>query len=167
MGKIRNVLFLCSGNTSRSPAAEYLAKWLKETKFKEELNDVNFDSAGLYSYYKNPQKGTTNYLESKGIDYSDFEGKQITEELLKKQDLILGFEKKWHIEKLKRRFKDLDELDKKLFLLLDFAGEKAELEIPDPIQFEQEEYKKIVEKIEKAVLKTLQKIIHINQSDSK
>ena len=167
MSKIRNVLFLCSGNTSRSPAAEYLAKWLKETKFKEELKDVNFDSAGLYTYFKTPQEGTASYLESKHIDYSDFEGKQITEELLKKQDLILGFEKKWHIGKLKRRFKDLEDLDKKIFLLLDFAEERGDLEIPDPINFEPEVYKQIVEKIEKALIKVLQKIININKADFK
>jgi len=167
MRKIRNVLFLCSGNTSRSPAAEFLAKWLKETKFKEELRDVNFDSAGLYSYYKTPQEGTASYLKSKQIDYSDFEGKKITEDLLKKQDLILGFEKKWHIGKLKRRFKNLEDLDKKIFLLLDFAEEEGDLEIPDPINFEPEVYKKIIEKIEKALIKVLQKIIKINGSDSK
>jgi protein-tyrosine phosphatase len=167
MRKIRKVLFLCSGNTSRSPVAEYLSKWLKNTKFKDELKDVYFDSAGLYSYYKTPQEGTARYLESKGIDYSDFEGKQITEELLKKQDLVLGFQEKWHIRKLKRRFKNLNDLDNKLFLLLDFAGEKGDLEIPDPINFEPEKYQKIVEKIEKGVIKSLKKIIEINKTDSR
>ncbi|MFX0057495.1 MAG: hypothetical protein ACFE85_08205 [Candidatus Hodarchaeota archaeon] len=167
MGKIQNVLFLCSGNTSRSPAAEYIAKWLKNTRFKDELKDVNFDSAGLYSYYKTPQEGTVEYLESKGINFSDFEGKQINEDLIKKQDLILGFEKKWHIRKLKRKFKELKDLDNKIFLLLDFAGEMGDLEIPDPINFEPEEYKKIVEKIERGVLKSLHQIIEINKSESK
>ena len=106
MGKIKQVLFLCSGNTSRSPAAEYLAKWLKQTKYKNDLIDVSFDSAGLYSYYKTPREGTTNYLKSKGIEFNDFRGKQIDENLVKLQDLILGFEYKWHIKKLARRFKN-------------------------------------------------------------
>jgi len=97
MGKVRNVLFLCSGNTSRSPGAEYIAKWLKETKFSDDLKNINFDSAGLYSYFKTPREGTAIYLKSKGIDFSDFEGKQIDEDLLLKQDIILGFEEKWHI----------------------------------------------------------------------
>ncbi|MFW9771495.1 MAG: hypothetical protein ACFFFB_06290 [Candidatus Heimdallarchaeota archaeon] len=154
-------------NTARSPAAEYLSKWLKETKFKEDLKDVHFNSAGLYSYYKTPQEGTSHYLESKGIDFSDFRGKVITEELIKKQDLILGFEEKWHIRKLKRRFKNLKELDKRIFLLLDFAGEKGDLEIPDPINFEPEEYRTTIKRIEKALPKVLQKIIDINKTDLK
>ena len=167
MVKIKNVLFLCSGNTARSPAAEYLSKWLKATKYKEELKDVNFDSAGLYSYFKLPQEGTAAYLKSKGIDFSGFKGKKITKKLLEKQDLILGFEKKWHVKKLKRRFKDLKGLEDKLYLLLDFAGESEELEIPDPINFEPEEYQKVVERIEKGVRKALEKIIELNRNHEK
>lgn len=163
MGKVRNVLFLCSGNTSRSPGAEYIAKWLKETKFRDGLKDINFDSAGLYSYFKTPREGTANYLNDKGIDFSDFEGKQIDEELLKRQNLILGFEYKWHIRKFKRKFKNIKNLDDKVFLLFDFIGEKDDIEIPDPIDFEPEEYQKVMEKIEYGVEKALKKIIEINK----
>jgi protein-tyrosine-phosphatase len=163
MGKVRNVLFLCSGNTSRSPGAEYIAKWLKETKYKEELRNVNFDSAGLYSYFKTPREGTANYLQSKGIDFSDFEGKQIDEDLLTKQDLILGFEQKWHIKKFKRKFKNFNNLDDKVFLLFDYIGEKDDIEIPDPIDFEPEEYQRVMEKIEYGVERALKKIIEINK----
>ena len=164
MRKIKNVLFLCSGNTSRSPAAEYIAKWLKETKHKAELKDVIFDSAGLYSYYKTPREGTANYLKSKNIDFGDFEGKQITADLIKKQDLILGFEEKWHVRKLKRRFKNLKELENKTFLLLDFAEiSKDNIEIPDPINFEPDEYKRTLERVEEGVTKAVLKIIEINK----
>jgi protein-tyrosine-phosphatase len=166
MVRIRNVLFLCSGNTSRSPAAEYLAKWLKKTKFQDELKDVFFDSAGLYSYFKVPREGTAKYLQSKGIDFNDFRGKQIDEKLLKNQNLILGFEHKWHIKKLKRRFKKFKDLDEKVFLLFDLIGEKNNNEIPDPINFEPEEYREIMEKIEYGVEKALQKIIEINTQEA-
>ncbi|MFX1453714.1 MAG: hypothetical protein ACFFCM_22985 [Promethearchaeota archaeon] len=163
MGKVRNVLFLCSGNTSRSPGAEYIAKWLKQTKYRDELKDVYFDSAGLYSYFKIPREGTANYLHSKGIEYSDFEGKQIDEDLVLKQDLILGFEQKWHIKKFKRKFKNIKDLDEKVFLLFDFIGEEVDIEIPDPIDFETEEYHKVMKKIEFGVEKALKKIIEINK----
>jgi protein-tyrosine-phosphatase len=167
MGKVRNVLFLCSGNTSRSPGAEYIAKWLKETKFRDDLKNINFDSAGLYSYFKTPREGTANYLKSKGIDFSDFEGKQIDEDLLLKQDIILGFEEKWHIRKFKRKFKNTKNLDDKVFLLFDFIGEKDDIEIPDPIDFEPEEYQKVMEKIEFGVERALKKIIEINKEVEK
>lgn len=163
MGKVRNVLFLCSGNTSRSPGAEYIAKWLKETKYRDDLKNINFDSAGLYSYFKTPREGTANYLKSKGIDFSDFEGKQIDEDLLLKQDIILGFEEKWHIRKFKRKFKNTKNLDDKVFLLFDFIGEKDDIEIPDPIDFESGEYQKVMEKIEFGVERALKKIIEINK----
>ena len=165
MGKIKNVLFLCSGNTSRSPAAEYLAKWLKATKYREQLKGVSFDSAGLYSYYKTPREGTAKFLNSKGIDFNDFTGKQIDEDLVKSQDLILGFENKWHVKKLKRRFKNLTELDKKAQMLLEFAEMGDNTEIPDPINFEPDEYWEVMERIEEGVDKSLKKIIIINNTE--
>ncbi|MFX1409613.1 MAG: hypothetical protein ACFFA6_04625 [Promethearchaeota archaeon] len=163
MKKIKQVLFLCSGNTCRSVAAEYLAKWYKRNRFKEELKDVYFDSAGLYHYYETPQEGTLKYLKSKGIEVIDFIAKRIDEELIRKQDLILGFEEKWHIKKLKRRFKNLKDLDNKLFLLLDYAGEKEDLEIRDPFYYKEAEYNKTLKRIENGVVTVLKKIIEINK----
>ena len=164
MTKIKHVLFYCAGNTCRSPFAEAYANWLKNTKYEEELKDVEFDSAGIYHYYKTAQPGTVNYLKSKGIDINDFTTKRINSQLLEKQDLILGFEQKHHINKLKRKFKNLKGIDKKVFLLLEYAGEKENLEIKDPFYLPQEEYNIILERIEKGVIKILKKIIEINKS---
>ncbi|MFX0071572.1 MAG: hypothetical protein ACFFAO_10825 [Candidatus Hermodarchaeota archaeon] len=166
MSKIEKVLFYCAGNTCRSPFAEAYANWLKKTKYKEELKSVEFDSAGIYHYYETAQPGTINYLNSKGIEMSNFQTKRIDEMLLNKQDLILGFEQKHHIDKIKRKFKNLKDLDKKVFLLLDYAGEKENLEIKDPFDLPQEDYNKILERIERGVLKIIQKIIEHNKLDA-
>jgi len=166
MPKINRVLYFCAGNTCRSPFAEYISKWLKNTKFNEKLRNVHFDSAGIYHYYEYPQEGTVKYLESKGIDISDFKAKKIDAELLEKQDIILGFEYKHHIKKLKRKFKYVKDLDKKVYLLLEFAGNQDELDIIDPFYLEEEEYNKILKTIEEGVIKTIDKIIKINQSNS-
>lgn len=163
--KIHDVLFYCAGNTCRSPCAEYLAKELKNKKFKEELKEINFDSAGLFHYYETPRPGTIKFLESKGIDISDFRAKKIDAELLEKQDLILGFEQKRHVDKIKRKFKSIKNLDKKVFLFLEFAGETEKLDIEDPFDLEQEEYKKTLEIIEDGVKKIIEKIIKINKSE--
>lgn len=166
MGKIKNVLYLCSGNTCRSPFAEYFSKWLQNTKYKEELKHVKFDSAGLYHYYEEPQEGTKKYLNAKGIDINDFEAKEIDEKLIYNQDLILGFQKRWHIDKLKRKFKNVKDLDKKLFLLLEFAGFKSNVDILDPFDLEEEEYNKVLQRIEQGVIKTIEKIIELNRSEN-
>ncbi|UCD02056.1 MAG: hypothetical protein JSV23_03275 [Promethearchaeota archaeon] len=166
MYKIKKVLFYCAGNTCRSPFAEAFANWLKMTKYKEALKDVEFDSAGIYHYYETAQPGTINYLKSKGIDISNFKTKRIDLQLLEKQDLILGFEQKHHINKLKRKFKNLKDLNEKVFLLLDFAGEKKKLEIKDPFYLPEEEYNKILRRIEKGILKVVEKIIDINRSEN-
>ena len=165
MSKINSVLFFCTANICRSVAAEYIAKWLKETKFKEELKDVTFDSAGLYRYNEYSYEETGNYLKRKGIDLTDFKTKKITSELVEKHDLILGFEKNRHIRKLLRRFKTVKDLDKKTFLLLDFAGDSYNnREIEDPLNYPPEKYKETMEKIENGVVKTIENIIKINQT---
>ncbi|MFX0029879.1 MAG: hypothetical protein ACFE8B_11755 [Candidatus Hermodarchaeota archaeon] len=164
MTKIRKVLYICAGNTCRSPFAEYFSKLLKSTKFKEELKNVEFDSAGIYHYYKTAQPETVNYLKSKGVDISNFKTKRIDEGLLKQQDLILGFEQKHHINKLKRKFKTIKDLDEKLFLLLEYAGETENLEIFDPFRLEQAEYNKVLKRIEDGLIKVIEKIIEKNKS---
>ena len=59
----------------------------------------------------------------------------------------------------------LKDLDKKLFLLLEFAGKKENLEIEDPFYLDQDEYNKILARIEKGVLRTIEKIIEINKAE--
>ncbi len=163
MPKIKNILFLCSGNTCRSPFAEYFAKRLQQTIYKDELKDIAFDSAGLYHYYEQPQEGTLKYLKSKGVEMDDFQAKDADEELIIKQDLILCFEEKYHVRKLKRRFKQLKDLDEKTFLLLEFAGETYNLEIKDPFYLEENEYNKVLKRIEDGIIKSIDKIIELNK----
>ena len=163
MSKMKNILYLCSGNVCRSAFAEYYAKWLKNTSYKDKLRDVNFDSAGIRHYFESPHKSTVRYLNSKGISIDGFFPKDITEELIDKQDLILAFEEKYHIRKLKRKFKNIENLDKKVFLLLEYAGETENLEIKDPFYLEENEYNQILKRIEDGIIKSIERIIKINK----
>ena len=164
MSKIKNVLYICSGNTCRSPFAEAFSKWLQKTIYTNEIQEVNFDSAGIYHYYEQPQEGTLKYLKAKGIEMDDFVAKEVDEELLNNQDLILAFEEKYHIHKLKRKYRNLKNLNEKLFLLLDFAGETEDLEIKDPFYLDENEYNETLKRIELGIVKSIEKIIEINKS---
>ncbi|MHA1460675.1 MAG: arsenate reductase/protein-tyrosine-phosphatase family protein [Promethearchaeota archaeon] len=165
MTKIKNVLFICSGNTCRSPFAEYFSKWLQKTKYANEIKELNFDSAGIYHYYEQPQEGTLKYLEAKGVRMDDFQAKNADEELLNKQDLILAFEEKYHVRKLKRKFKNVKDLEGKVFLLLKYATETKNLEIEDPFYLEETAYNEILKRIESGIIKSIEKIIEINKSE--
>ena len=162
--EITNVLFICYANTCRSPAAEYIAKGLKKTKYKNELKNLSFDSAGWHDAFDHAQPETINYIQAKGLDISDFQPKIITRELLKKQNLIIGMER-YHIVKLKKRFKDLkEELDGKLFTLKQFNGEE-DINIPDPYKTGIENYNRILRIVEENIEKLIQKIIESNKSN--
>ena len=166
MGKIKNVLFLCSGNSCRSVFAEYYSKWLKETQYKSELKDVSFDSAGIRHYYEKPRDATIKYLDAKGVKLDDFIAKDITEKLINNNDLILGFEARYHTHKIKRRFKHIIGLDNKVYLLKEYAGEVNDLDIIDPIDLPLEQYNNVLRSIEENVDKVIEKIIRINEQEN-
>jgi protein-tyrosine phosphatase len=161
--KISNVLFICYANTCRSPAAEYIAKGLKQDIYKNQLKNVKFDSAGWHKAFDHAQPETINYIKQKGIDISDFHPKTITKELFIKQDLIIGMEK-YHLIKLKRKFKDSRKFfDGKLYTLKEFNGVNEDnLNIPDPYKTGLDNYNRILRIVEENVEKLVKKIIDIN-----
>lgn len=165
MNKIINILFICYGNTCRSPAAEYFAKGLKKKKYNKELKDVNFDSAGWYTF-EDAQPETKNYIQAKGINMSDFRPKIITKELIEKQDLIIGMER-YHLIKIRNKFKDLidNNIKDKLYTLKQFNGaEKNDLNIPDPYKTGLKNYNRILKIVEENVEKMVKKLVKINSN---
>ena len=133
-----------------------------ETLYKSELKEVKFDSAGFVNVFKTAQPETIEYLKTKNIDFSDFRGKLLTDELLKNQDLILVMEA-YHLKRLRRKFKHIPNIINKSFILLDFAGYKDNIDITDPVNFSSEVYENTIQLVEKGVIKSIEKIIQINQ----
>ncbi|MBE7044289.1 MAG: low molecular weight protein arginine phosphatase [Ruminococcaceae bacterium] len=81
-----NILFVCTGNTCRSPMAAVLMNQLA----MEKNLDVRIESAGIYAQEGAPAtEGAILAMQAYGIDLSGHRAKQITSELLTQCDLIL------------------------------------------------------------------------------
>ena len=148
------------GNTARSPTAEYLAKDLKE-KFKDDLKDVNFDSAGFFNAFSYMQPESRTYLNSKGIEHSNFRPKVIDRDLLEQADLILTMEDSHSID-IKKKYSNVKDIDKKTYTLKEFSGEIDNLDIIDPYYTDSSFYFKILKIIDKYIELAVKKIIEIN-----
>jgi protein-tyrosine-phosphatase len=87
MGKIKTILFVCTGNSCRSVMAEgLLKKYLKD----EGRDDIEVASAGARAIDGiEPTKETIEVMRSEGADVSNHRSRGLTDELIKKADLIL------------------------------------------------------------------------------
>lgn len=162
MSKIKNVLFVCLGNTARSPAAEYLARYYTK---KLEV-DLEVDSCGFFNAFSYIQPESRKYLDSKGINHSDFIPKVINRKLLEKQDLILTMEHKYSHDII-GNFNLIKNIEKKTFTLKEFNGETQNIDIIDPYYTSTEKYKKVLRVIDEHVEKAVRKIMEINESSKK
>ena len=86
-----NILFVCTGNLSRS----YLAKMLLKNELKNhQLKNISVSSAGTFAYPGTPaDKEMVNYLIKAGLIAEEHEAKSLTREDVDWADLILVMEK--------------------------------------------------------------------------
>lgn len=80
------LLFVCTGNTCRSPMAEYLLKSLLKKSGRE---DIKVSSAGLRVDGENMSANAREALKKLGVTVRRFKPKQATSELCRKQNAIV------------------------------------------------------------------------------
>ena len=158
MPKIENILFVCAGNTARSPTAEYLAKYYAK---KYNVN-LQFDSCGFFNAFSYMQPESREYLELKGIKSSDFRPKILNKTLLEKQDLIITMEQSQSNDII-RNYPQISDIDKKTFTLKEFNEDTGDLDIIDPYYTSQTVYKKVLKTIDNNIEKMIKKIIEMNK----
>ncbi|MFX0009701.1 MAG: hypothetical protein ACFE9R_05250 [Candidatus Hermodarchaeota archaeon] len=152
---------VCLGNTARSPIAEYLARYYAQ---KNELN-LTIQSAGFFNAFSYMQPESEEYLQTKGIDTSDFKPQLITHSLLEQQDLILTMETS-HKQDILKNFKEIKNLEKKIFTLKEFNGENDDLDIIDPYYTSHSTYIKVLKVIDENVEAVIKKLKIINRGTS-
>ncbi|MDI3547309.1 MAG: ribose 5-phosphate isomerase [Halanaerobiales bacterium] len=142
------VIFVCTGNTCRSPMAEHLFRRIidedSDLKGKWEIS-----SAGIAALPgQGPSKYAIKVLKDEGIDINEHLSRQLDEKLVKEADLILtmtGAHKEMVLQ--------IDpEARDKVFTLKEFAGIKNDLDIADPFGQSEEVYQEVRDEI-KAHLK--------------
>lgn len=94
-----NILFVCTGNTCRSPMAEGITRALAAEKHK----DVTTVSAGLFAAYGAKPTEQAVVAVRSITDISNHESRPLTMELVNAADLILGMTKD-HKSVLLRQF---------------------------------------------------------------
>ena len=85
---LMHVLFICTGNTCRSPMAEgYFRHLVSERKCK----DVSVSSAGIFAGNGEPVTlNSSKALKQIGIDISKHRSRTLTKDMLKDADLIIA-----------------------------------------------------------------------------
>lgn len=157
MDRVKSVLLVCTGNSCRSIMAEgILKKYLKELG----KGDIEVISAGVHAIDGiGPTKETIEVMGKEGIDVSGLRSKALTNELIKKADLVLVMAAH-HMDDIITR---APEAARKIHLLKQF-GIKCEaqacedMDIADPIGKDRDFYEEVLLIIKKE-LKRIAQII--------
>lgn len=151
-----NILFVCTGNTCRSPMAEGMFKSLLK---ENNIDNIIAGSAGISAFEGDSANEKAIYtLKNKGIDISEHKSMQLTKEIIKNSDLILTMT----MGHKKMIANALPEYSSKVFTIKEYVYIKSNedltgknLDIADPYGLDYYIYEKCAEEIEENLKKII------------
>ncbi len=138
---IKSVLFVCTGNTCRSPMAEGIFR----DKIKKENRNIVVGSAGVFADGSPVSSHANTVMDELHIDVSSHVSRQITREIVDEFDLILAMTKN-HKALLLSMFPDAKD---KILTVSQWAGFDGEVE--DPYGGTVNDYRKCRNQLEKLI----------------
>ena len=139
------ILFVCTGNTCRSPMCEaYFSKLCQAAG----RSDITVGSAGTFACNgaaASPESLAV--MKEHGIDFADFASSALTVELLKNADLIVTMtpSHRLHIVTM------LPEARRKTYLLTEFSSRDKGRSVKDPFGGDKEVYSMCFEEMKEAL----------------
>ena len=153
--KIRNILFVCTGNSCRSVMAEGLLKKMLKDRGR---SDIEVHSAGISAMDGFPPTDkTAAVMKKEGIDLSDFKTARLTLGMIQKADLMLVMDY-MHREEILNFAPDAGD---KIHLLKEYVGVNdgyGGVTVPDPIGRPLEVYERVLTTIKKALEKLMERL---------
>lgn len=144
------ILFVCTGNTCRSPmAAGILRKLLKDRGIK----NVEVDSCGFTAEGMPATSYAVEVASKRGINIENHRSKVINKGLVDSSSLILTMSRR-HRDEIIKNYPGAAE---KTFTLAEFASESGDIE--DPIGMGKDAYERTFERLYKIIEGIVDKII--------
>lgn len=154
------VLFVCTGNTCRSPMAEALFQ--KKVRELGSSGKISVRSAGIHKFKGMPvSPHALTVLAEYGIEY-DYEPQGVNPELIEWADLVLTMTEFHKYVAIAIN----PSIINKIFTLKEFVGDQNSLNISDPVGKSLSKYRACAQEINASLNLLLKKLVHVPPENS-